>query len=138
MSDLRSVVYVSSATMPLTAEALEALLVEARDLNLQSNTTGVLLCCDGTFMQCFEGSPEAVDATYERIRKSRRHTALIELMDEPVRLRSFADWQMGFLRATTSEILTLSTARWRSTSRRSGPCVSPGLELLQQFWKQAR
>jgi hypothetical protein len=140
MNDLRSVVYVSTATMPLTDAALECLLVEARDLNLASRITGVLLCCDGNFMQCFEGAPADVHDTYERIRNSRRHRGLIELMNEPVAARAFADWQMGFARMTTSQLLALSTAHWQSASARANGAErqASGFELLRQFWINAR
>jgi hypothetical protein len=140
MSDLRAIVYVSSATQLMSVPQLESLLVVARVLNLEIAVTGVLLYSDGNFMQYFEGSEESVRVTYERIRASRRHKDIIEILNERVALRSFADWQMGFAQPTRSELLALSTARWQSMAGEApgSADISPGLALLQDFWKRAR
>ena len=140
MSDLRAIVYVSTATHLMTVPQLESLLVGARDLNLESSVTGVLLYSDGNFMQYFEGSEEAGRITYERIRSSRRHKGIIELLNERISQRSFPDWQMGFAQPTQSELLALSTARWQSMGGEApgSLAASPGLALLRGFWKGAR
>jgi hypothetical protein len=51
--------------------------------NAASGVTGVLLCCDGDFMQCFEGAEEAA-ATFARIRAS----PVQRNISRPGRLRS--------------------------------------------------
>jgi hypothetical protein len=140
MSDLRAIVYVSTATQLMSVSQLESLLVEARDLNRKSAITGVLLYNDGNFIQYFEGSVEAVRITYERIQSSRSHKGIIELMNERIAHRNFADWQMGFAQPTQSELLALSTARWQCMESEGHGSMgkSPGLSLLQGFWKRAR
>ncbi|MCW5658490.1 MAG: BLUF domain-containing protein [Burkholderiaceae bacterium] len=140
MSDLKAIAYVSSATQLMTVAQLESLLVEARDLNLESGVTGVLLYSDGNFMQYFEGSEESMRVTYERIRASQRHKDIMEILNERIAQRSFPDWQMGFAQATQSELLALSTARWQRMAgeARDSSAVSPGLALLQNFWRRAR
>src|SRR5688500_16501644 len=140
MSDLRAIVYVSSATQLMSVPQLESLLVVARGLNLESAVTGVLLYSDGNFMQYFEGSEESVRVTYERIRASRRHKDIIEILNERVAQRNFPDWQMGFAQPTQSELRALSTAGWRSMAGEApgSSDTSPGLALLQDFWKRAR
>lgn len=140
MSDLRAIAYVSSATYLMAVPQLESLLVVARNLNLESSVTGVLLYSDGNFMQYFEGSEGAVSITYERIRSSRRHKGIIALMNERIVERSFPDWHMGFAQPTQSELLSLSTARWQSMAGEApgSLATSPGLALLRGFWKDAR
>ena len=140
MSDLRAIVYVSTATQRMTELELASLLIEARDLNLESGVTGVVLHDDGNFMQYFEGSDEAVRATYERIRASQRHRNIIELLNECIAQRSFPDWTMGFAQPTQSELLALSTARWQSMEGEApgSYASSPGLSLLRGFWRRAR
>lgn len=140
MPDLQAVVYVSTATQLMGASQLESLLIESRDLNLESGVTGVLLYSDGVFMQHFEGTAAAMQATYERIRGSRRHKDIVELLNEGVARRSFPDWQMGFAKPTRSELLAMSTARWRRvvSELRDPAATPPGLMLLQGFWKSAR
>ena len=140
MSDLRTIVYVSTAVEPMTESELEALLIEARALNLETDTTGMLLYSGGTFMQCFEGSEAAVAITYERIRKSRKHKGIIELLSEPIEQRTFPSWQMGFARTSRSEVLGLSTAQWKAqvdSAGATGP-TSAGMQLLLDFWARRR
>ena len=140
MPELRSIIYVSTAVSLFTDQQLEALLIEARRLNLESGVTGVLLYCDGNFMQCLEGPPDSLQITYNRILASRRHTNVVQLLDRRIEARSFADWQMGFAEPTRSELLSLTTARWQEMS--AGPhisaSISPGLALLRSFWQRMR
>lgn len=138
MSKFRSIVYVSTALMPMEAAPLEELLVQARALNHACAVTGVLLSNDGNFMQYFEGSHNAVQATWDRIRLSRRHTGIIQLLDESIGRRCFGEWLMGFGRATDSDLLTLSTADWGRTSKMKSSESSAGLELLKDFWQSIR
>lgn len=135
---LRTIVYVSTAIMPTDAASIEALLVEARDLNLDTRTTGLLLLCGGSFMQCIEGSGSGFDETWDRIRLSRKHTQLITLIDEPIEARDFHDWQMAYFGPTESDLLAASTERWKLESRLDCPAGAPGRELLQQFWGNRR
>jgi hypothetical protein len=109
-------------------------------MNLEKAVTGVLLYSDGNFMQYFEGSEESVRFTYERIRASRRHKDIIEILNKRIAQRSFPDWQMGFAQPTQSELLALSTARWQSMAGEApgSSAISPGLALLQNFWKRSR
>lgn len=140
MPQLHTIVYVSTANHLLTEIELEALLFESRTLNLQNSITGVLLYNDGNFMQCFEGAPQAVAETYERIANSRQHKDIIELMNEPITCRSFTDWQMGFVHSTRSDILRLASENWRQHLNGESAEVSSslnGLALLQNFCKGA-
>jgi len=134
---LRSIVYVSTAVAPLTDGELEALLVDALDFNRKHAITGVLLYNDGSFMQCIEGPEAAIAQTYARIRASKRHKDIDELMNEPVPGRSFQSWDMGLARPTKSELLRLSTARWKAQAgtARVGLPPSSGLELLRFLWR---
>ena len=141
MTDLRTIVYVSSACHLFTELQLEALLVEARELNFKNGVTGVLLYEGGNFMQCFEGSPSLVADTYQRILASRRHKSVIELLNEPIRERVFPDWQMGFAQPSKSEMLTLSAAEaWKRLRKNKNGNLqtAPGLSLLQGFWRRSQ
>lgn len=140
MSDLRSIVYVSTATVKFSTADLEALLVEARTLNRENNITGVLLYDEGNFMQCFEGPEDAVADTYDRIRQSHRHRDILELMNERVLRRSFQDWEMGLARPTKSELLNISTAVWKKQLNSPGNPAdfSRGFSLLKVLWKTAQ
>ncbi len=136
MAELYAVIYISTANPRFTERQLESLLLDARALNLENNITGVLLYSDGIFMQYFEGAPLAVRETYDRIRASRRHIDIREMLYEPMKAQIFPDWQMGYAQPTRSELLTLSTAQWHQKSAQSparGAQVL-GINLLKSFW----
>lgn len=140
--NLRTIVYASSAAPNLTVGDLEHILSDARRFNAEQGVTGVLLHHDDSFMQCFEGPSQAVAAVYARIRRSRQHTGIVEMLDEPIAQRSFEGFDMGSARASASDLLALSTASWARQQQqpRAGQAdlASAGLFLLRTFWQQAR
>lgn len=133
---IKAVVYVSASVQPMNNATLERLLIEARQLNAQSGVTGALIHCDGIFMQYFEGEFASVEETYQRILRSRQHSRVVELMNEPVSSREFPDWQMALAQPSRSELLAISTANWLMHSVRSGARGggSVGMRLLRNFW----
>lgn len=140
MTSLRSIVYVSTAVAGTTPEQLEQILLTSRRLNRQAEVTGVLLHHAGTFMQCLEGPEPAVLSTFERIRASKQHTGIVELLNEPVARRSFAQWAMGSVEPTGSQFLALSTARWKAdlNAAHGADEGCDGLSMLRDFWTSAR
>ncbi len=139
-SPLTAIVYTSASVQPMSDQMLEELLVEARRLNLESGVTGALLYSDGTFMQYFEGEHGAMAETWERIRRSRLHSRVVEMMNGPIGTREFPDWQMALAQPTPSELLALSTAHWvvQTTRSTAGGADAFGMTLLRNFWKRRR
>jgi hypothetical protein len=74
---------------------LDAILVAARQFNLEQEITGYLLYDDGHFIQALEGPSERVDALAERIARDDRHQEFHVLCRDPIEVREFADWAMG-------------------------------------------
>ncbi|MEC5212483.1 hypothetical protein RCH06_001023 [Polaromonas sp. CG_9.5] len=136
MPSLHSIVYTSSAVLPITPDDLDALLADARNFNHQHAVTGVLLHSGSHFMQCFEGPEDAVQRVYQRILGSRMHTDVVEFMNHGVPKRTFSDWSMGSAMANPSELLALSTAQWSQLNSELtfSPFTPPGLAILQVFW----
>ncbi|MBY0446050.1 MAG: BLUF domain-containing protein [Burkholderiales bacterium] len=136
MTDLYILVYVSTATHLMDEAELEALLSGAVEQNNKNGITGVLLYNDGDFMQCLEGPESAVRETFNRVEASRRHTGIICLYEEKISERSFSDWDMGYAKATKSQMLALSSARWKKVVDESAGAKkdSDGLMLLKDFW----
>jgi hypothetical protein len=92
-------VYASRAVRPLGETALQSLLEQARDHNVEAGLTGVLIYGDERFVQVLEGSDEAVHAVFSRIAVDPRHYAVRILADEPLAQRRFGSWSMGLRRA---------------------------------------
>lgn len=136
MSGLIAVAYLSTAAPFLTEADLESLLEDARAFNAKAQVTGALLLHDATFFQYFEGPEAGVEAVYARVRASRRHRGIVELLRESTPERQFSRWDMGFAHAPKSLILQLAGANWRAeaaeqTGREHLP---PGVIVLMEFW----
>jgi Sensors of blue-light using FAD len=86
-------------------------------------------------MQCFEGLRSAMNETWERIRKSRGHADISEIMNVQVEARSFGEWHIGYTQTSESQPLTLSTNAWRRMARQPG--TSDGLVLLRAFSRRS-
>lgn len=139
MPDLLAVAYVSSAAHLFNEEELERLLRAARQANEAEQVTGVLLYDDGSFFQYIEGPPEGVDRIYQRIKASREHHGLIQLLRAPIADRNFESWRMGFTRAPRSLVLSLAQASWESmvSAQKAKPKAGSGVKLLLGFWSTA-
>ena len=130
---MHAIAYVSAASWNLLDEQIERIVSEARRLNAINGITGVLLYCDGNFMQYLEGEEDAVIETFERIRASESHYQINELMNQPILEREFADWSMGFSASSPEEFVELAAARWKGTAQ-----TGPGASLMHSFWLCAR
>ncbi len=130
---LQSLVYVSSATRILSQDELQALLEQARARNHERGITGLLLFCEGNFMQVLEGRRAWVNEVYECIGRDPRHNHLIKLASEPIPRRDFSGWDMAHGAATPPEFLALTRAGWQA--RASGEArPSRGRRMLREFW----
>ena len=130
---MHAIAYVSAASWNLLDEQLERIVSESRRLNALNGITGVLLYCDGNFMQYLEGEEQAVLETFVRIRASESHYQLNELMNQPILEREFSDWSMGFSRPEPEEFVECTAARWRGSVQ-----TGPGATLLRSFWMCSR
>lgn len=136
---LQSLIYVSSATRLLGQDELEQLLAQARKRNQAQDITGLLLFCEGNFMQVIEGPSASVNQVYDHIGRDTRHHNIIKLVSEQVTQRDFAGWDMAYKVATAPEFLALTRADWQSTTATSkGVPVSRGRKMLRSFWTACR
>lgn len=93
---MKYIVYVSTAVRLLTELELVDLLKVVRDKNKKYNVTGMLLYCEGTFMQVIEGDEANVDLIYNTIERDTRHKNIIKLASDKIDERNFPDWSMAF------------------------------------------
>ena len=130
---MHAIAYVSAASWNLLDEQVERIVADSRRHNALNGITGVLLYCDGNFMQYLEGEEFAVRETFARVRASESHYQVNELMDEAIVEREFPGWPMGFSRPEQDEFVELAAAHWRDDSRKG-----PGSTLLRSFWMGSR
>lgn len=137
MSTLQSIVYVSSSARLLSTADLDGLLTKSRARNLTHDITGLLLYCDGNFMQYIEGPAQQLAEVYALICGDRLHHGLIELVNEPIIRREFGAWSMAYAPAHMKDFESLLSA-----SRRDGgepgnrSDDSLGKQLLRSVWSR--
>ena len=94
---LMRLIYCSKVTSVFKTEDIDHILETARKRNKDQNITGVLCFNRKYFLQCIEGSREAINDTYHRILKDPRHDGIILLGYCQISHRDFATWQMAFV-----------------------------------------
>jgi hypothetical protein len=77
------------------------ILDEARAGNTGSEITGVLAFDRRWFLQCLEGSRDAVTRKFLAIARDPRHSGVTLVAFEDVGERLFPDWSMGAVDAST-------------------------------------
>ncbi len=136
---LQSLVYVSSATHLFGENELAQLLAHARARNHAAGITGLLLYCEGNFMQALEGPAQAVAEAFTRIGRDSRHHGVTQLSLHAIPGREFAGWDMAYNATTAPEFLALSQAGWAAeASARGDRPASRGRKMLRDFWTACR
>ncbi len=93
---LERLLYRSKATNTLGSLHLFNMLSEARAKNARMGITGHLLYTEEVFVQCIEGSPEAIESLWKSLQRDHRHYDLELLARGPLEIRRFSDWTMAF------------------------------------------
>ena len=99
-----SLVYVSSAIRPFSADELTELLAVSRANNATLGVTGMLLYKSGNFMQVLEGEEGAVQALRAKIVRDPRHQGILILLQQEQSARAFPHWSMGFRDLNSPEV----------------------------------
>jgi hypothetical protein len=76
------------------AYTLDDILIAARRRNHANNITGALICRADIYMQMLEGPRDAVNATFVRILRDKRHLEVALICAGDVEHRLFPDWDM--------------------------------------------
>ena len=103
-TDLYQIIYASAATRPMEEDELLGMLKRAREKNTRLGITGMLLHCDGSFIQALEGPKAQVMDLINVIQRDPRHDRIAVLFEGPIKNRSFSQWSMGFNRPSQEEL----------------------------------
>jgi hypothetical protein len=74
--------------------ALGGILAAARRNNVRDSITGSLICREDLFVQMLEGAEDAVQKTFERIKRDDRHTDISNVWTSKIEHRLFPEWAM--------------------------------------------
>lgn len=93
---MRSLVYTSTQTRPITDSELAQILAVGREKNTRLGVTGMLAHKGDNCIGILEGEDDVVHDRFEQVRVDPRHTNVRVLLDETITERSFPDWSMAF------------------------------------------
>lgn len=102
---MKTIVYLSTPTVPFSDEDLTDLLVKSRDNNMKRNVSGMLLFLNDLFIQVLEGEDDEVDDLYNHIARDSRHHKLTKIYDQPIEERLFDVWAMAFDKMSSEELM---------------------------------
>lgn len=92
---MKRIMYVSTTTVKLSSDEIEAIGRKSVINNARVDVTGVLLFANEFFFQILEGEPENVDQVLDRIKRDSRHRDILILKAENnIDSRLFAQWSM--------------------------------------------
>ena len=95
---LAYLMYLSSATTPLTDSQLDEMLQTALRNNAEHGITGILAHVEGSFIQYIEGPQAELDRLERNLNIDRRHKNMFVTERGEIPTRAFPDWSMAFER----------------------------------------
>ncbi|MEO5628289.1 MAG: BLUF domain-containing protein, partial [Thermomonas sp.] len=106
--------------------------------NHAQGVTGALCYDKGVFIQYFEGSSDAVERVYARIRASSLHEGLVELSQGPIDDRELDGWHMAFCQTPASILQVLANIGWGANMpiTRNSNKSDPGLSQVIYHWNR--
>jgi hypothetical protein len=88
--------YFSSVVAHPPPFEIERILSTSRENNRRRGITGMLVFDGHNFLQILEGAKDPILRLFDVIKEDRRHTGVIEILQQPVAQRDFPDWPMAF------------------------------------------
>ena len=92
---LSRMLYVSTATGPVTTAVTGTILRSAQAHNAVNGITGVLCQGRGVYLQVLEGERSQVNALYARIALDKRHHRVVIRQQEDISRRRYGKWAMA-------------------------------------------
>jgi hypothetical protein len=96
MAPIRSIVFFSTAVVPMSEADLAALGRECAEQDSHVGITGMLLHKNGNFLQVIEGAKAVICDMFARISADPRHTNVRTISDRIILHREFAGRAVGF------------------------------------------
>ncbi len=96
MAHLRSIVFFSTAAVPMSPGDLAALGRECAEVDSHVGITGMLLHKNGDFLQVMEGSKSVICDMFAKVSADPRHTNIRKICDRAITRREFAGQAVSF------------------------------------------
>ena len=117
---MRQLLYVSNTSREFASAELSEIVSASRIYNAARGITGVLLYCEGGFLQVLEGAHDSVSKLYEKIARDPRHWNSTILLDRQAP-RVFESWSMGFKKVIQEDGKAFEIARDATLDRKMPP-----------------
>ena len=91
--ELKHLIYFSKPTV-LDYATIKSILATSRENNKLTGVTGSLIYRSDLYFQFLEGSPEAVNDTFNKIKLDKRHVEIHKILEKNTDRRLFASWAM--------------------------------------------
>jgi len=91
---LRSLVYKSRCRDIANWDLVDSILASSTRNNPENDITGVLVATETHFLQILEGEFKALNATFQRITRDKRHNTVQLIGFTEISERQFSDWAM--------------------------------------------
>jgi len=105
----------------------------AKIYNVQYKITGLLFFHKDCFVQIIEGTQQSLEGLMGILEEDKRHNQIIRLIDEPIKARSYSDWNMDSFNLSDSQ--SLDSDELINISRIFKETVSTRTDLLTRFYK---
>lgn len=99
---IHTICYLSKAEV-LTDSELEILFEFILKVNPTLKITGALLYFNGFFLQVLEGNKEVITELFSSIRKDKRHSRILTILDQKIEDRIFENYEATFSILRTKE-----------------------------------
>lgn len=103
---ISQILYISRASNPFDAAALEQLANLAQANNASLGVTGILYYTQEFFMQLIEGQEKTLKELYKTIQEDQRHQDVTTLLERVVPERSFPAWDMNVVTVQQSQAMS--------------------------------
>ena len=94
---MRQIIYASRRHSDFKPLKIFEMLNKARARNAELGLCGMLVYCNGQFLQLLEGFKAPVSALEEKIFADERHSDIKVISDAKISALSFTKWDMGYL-----------------------------------------
>lgn len=135
--ELHTLVFMSTALRAFTDAEISELSVVSACNNERWGITGLLIYCDGNFIEVLEGPRTAIDQAFGRIARDPRHSRIEVLLSAPITERNFSKASMGVL--NSDQLLEIDRAQFRTVADRAkADPTSAGdaaFEMLLDFYE---
>ena len=91
-----TICYLSKQAEALKDSELETLFNQILSKNPLLNITGALLHNNNFFLQVLEGNKETIQELFAKIRKDKRHSGILMILDQKIENRIFQNYETNF------------------------------------------